>query len=62
MVTAITLDAMSTAIYPFGADHDDRDLVRVRAELGARHGSTTLGRRLGFRRRADRTRGRTTPR
>jgi hypothetical protein len=56
------MDPMSTAIYPFGADHDDRDLVRVRAELGARLGSTTRGRRLGFRRRPDRTAGRTTPR
>jgi hypothetical protein len=48
---------MSTSTYPFGADHDDRDLARVRGELTARQatGGSRPHRRFGFLPRTRRT-------
>jgi hypothetical protein len=44
MVVRLIMECMSTTSYPFGADHDDRDLGRVRADLHA-HGAAWHERR-----------------
>jgi hypothetical protein len=45
------MDVMSTTSYPFGVDHDDRDLGRVRADLQVHGGARRERRRFPFLRR-----------
>ena len=46
------MGVMKTSTYPFGIDHENRDLVRVRTELNARSAPAWRPeRRLGLSRR-----------